>query len=51
MRDMPRLSVDIDVVYLPWQHSRDQALPAIAAELGAIAGRVAKLGLNWSKRL
>ena len=46
VRDMPRLSVDIDVVYMPWQHPRDQAFPAIAAELGAIAGRVAKLGLN-----
>ncbi len=46
VRDMPRLSVDIDVVYTPWQHTRDQALPAIAGELDAIARRVAKLGLN-----
>lgn len=46
VRDMPRLSVDIDVVYVPWQHPREQALPAITAELNAIAGRVAKLGLN-----
>lgn len=46
VRDMPRLSVDIDVVYTPWQHPREQALPAITAELNAIAGRVAKLGLT-----
>lgn len=46
VRDMPRLSVDIDVVYTPCQHPREQALPAITAELNAIAGRVAKLGLT-----
>ena len=33
VRNMPRLSVDIDVVYMPWQHPRDQAVPVIAAEL------------------
>lgn len=49
VRDMPRLSVDIDVVYTPWQHTRDQALPAIAGELDAIARRVAKLGLRARK--
>lgn len=46
VRDMPRLSVDIDVVYTPWQHTREQAMAVIAAELDAIAGRVAKLGLS-----
>ena len=46
VRDMPRLSVDIDVVYTRWQHPREQALPAITAELNAIAGRVARLGLT-----
>lgn len=46
VRDMPRLSVDIDVVYTPWQHTRDQALASVTAELHAIAGRVALLGLN-----
>lgn len=46
VRDMPRLSVDIDVVYTPWQHPRDQALTAIAAELEAIAARAARLGLR-----
>lgn len=49
VRDMPRLSVDIDVVYTPWQHARDLALPAIASELDAIARRVAKLGLKTRK--
>ena len=32
VRDMPRLSVDIDVVYLPWQTPRDEALQAINQE-------------------
>jgi predicted nucleotidyltransferase component of viral defense system len=46
VRDMPRLSVDIDVVYTPREHTRERALAAITAELNAIAARVAKLGLN-----
>ncbi|NUN63081.1 MAG: nucleotidyl transferase AbiEii/AbiGii toxin family protein [Burkholderiaceae bacterium] len=46
MRDMPRLSVDIDVVYLPWQTPRDEALQAINRELAAIATRVAPLGVQ-----
>jgi len=29
VQDMPRLSVDIDVVYLPWQTPREEALQAI----------------------
>jgi len=37
VQDMPRLSVDIDVVYLPWQTPRDEALQAINQELAAIA--------------
>lgn len=49
LHDMPRLSVDIDVVYLPWQHPREQALPAITKELDAIAGRLAALGLKTRK--
>ncbi len=49
VRDMPRLSVDIDVVYTPWQHLREQAHLAIARELDAIAGRAAKLGLGARK--
>lgn len=46
VRDMPRLSVDIDVVYLPWQTPRDEALQAINQELAAIAARVAPLGVQ-----
>lgn len=46
VRDMPRLSVDIDVVYLPWQTPRDEALQAINQELAAIATRVVPLGVQ-----
>ena len=46
VRDMPRLSVDIDGVYTPRQHPCDQALTAIAAELDAITERVAQLGVR-----
>lgn len=49
LHDMPRLSVDIDVVYLPWQHPRKQALSAITQELDATAGRLAPLGLQTRK--
>lgn len=43
---MPRLSVDIDVVYLPWQTQRDEALKAINKELAAIGQRVEPLGIQ-----
>ena len=46
LRDMPRLSVDIDVVYRPWQTPRDQALQTIHQELAAIAQRVERLGVQ-----
>lgn len=46
VRAMPRLSVDIDVVYLPWQTPRDEALQAINEELLAISKRVAPLGVQ-----
>jgi predicted nucleotidyltransferase component of viral defense system len=46
VQDMPRLSVDIDVVYLPWQVPREQALPAIHQELAAIAERIKPLGVQ-----
>ena len=46
LRDMPRLSVDIDVVYQPWQTPRDEALQAINQELAAIAQRVERLGVQ-----
>ncbi len=46
LRDMPRLSVDIDVVYRPWQTPRDQALEGINQELASIAQRVERLGVQ-----
>lgn len=49
VRDMPRLSVDIDVVYTPWQAPREQALAAIATELDAISSRAERLGLTARK--
>ena len=49
LHDMPRLSVDIDVVYVPWQTPRDQALAEIACELDAIAKRLDRLGLRSRK--
>ena len=50
VRDMPRLSVDIDVVYTPWQIPREQALAAIAGEIEAIAGRLAKRKAHANRR-
>ncbi len=49
VRDMPRLSVDIDVVYTRWDDSRDDALAAITAELEAIQQRLGRLGLGMRK--
>ena len=49
VQDMPRLSVDIDVVYTPWQTPREQALKAISDELDAIAGRLGLLELTTRK--
>ena len=49
LHDMPRLSVDIDVVYAPWQTPREQALAEITAELDAIARRLDRLGLRCRK--
>jgi len=46
VQDMPRLSVDIDVVYLPWQTPREPALQEINEELAAIAQRLARLGVS-----
>ncbi|MFC4523661.1 MULTISPECIES: nucleotidyl transferase AbiEii/AbiGii toxin family protein [Cupriavidus] len=46
VQNMPRLSIDIDVVYIPWQLPRDEALRAINQELAAIGERVQPLGLQ-----
>lgn len=49
LRDMPRLSVDIDVVYVPRLTLRDAALQEIANELDAIAARLETSGLAVRK--
>jgi predicted nucleotidyltransferase component of viral defense system len=49
IRDMPRLSVDIDLVYKKWNTPRKQALDDITSELGAISKRLEKLGLRIRK--
>lgn len=46
VQDMPRLSVDIDVVYHPWQVPREEALIAIHNELSTIAQKVSSLGVQ-----
>ncbi len=46
VRDMPRLSVDIDVVYTRWNVPRDEALGEIAATLAAAADRLRRRGLQ-----
>lgn len=46
VRDMPRLSVDMDVVYLPWQTPRAEALAQIAEELREISRRLEPLELQ-----
>jgi predicted nucleotidyltransferase component of viral defense system len=43
VRDLPRLSVDIDLTYLP-VHPRDQALPAIQVALETIAEDIKSMG-------
>lgn len=45
LRDMPRLSVDIDVVYVPRLTLRDEALREIANELDGISARLESNGL------
>ena len=46
VQNMPRLSVDIDVVYVPRQPLREDALAAIQQELAAIEQRLAPQGLR-----
>jgi hypothetical protein len=45
VQDMPRLSVDIDVVFVAHRTGRDAALAEIAAELAAIQGRIKHRGI------
>ena len=44
VQDMPRLSVDLDLVYIDHQSDRDAALAEISAELLAIQGELTELG-------
>ncbi len=46
IEDMPRLSVDIDVVYTDHQATRDEALKSISNGLEAVRKRLAKGGLE-----
>ena len=46
LRDMPRLSVDIDLVYTDYRQPRDEALSAIASALGRIRERLSARGLE-----
>ena len=46
IEDMPRLSVDIDVVYTNHQATRDEALKSISIGLEATRKRLAKAGLE-----
>ena len=48
LHDLPRLSVDIDVVYAPWQDARADALAAIAEGLDTIAAKLGRRG--WGAR-
>ena len=49
VRDMPRLSVDIDVAYIHWRTPRKEALHAISNEIDAISLRLRKAGLETRK--
>lgn len=46
VQDMPRLSVDIDVVYTAWETPRDDALREIAEADVALAKRLEQQGLS-----
>ena len=46
VHDLPRLSVDIDVVFVPHQTPRDTALAEIANELSALQTRINRRGIR-----
>ena len=48
LHDLPRLSVDIDVVFVPWQAPRADSLAAIAKGLDTIAAKLEQRG--WGAR-
>lgn len=45
VQDMPRLSVDIDVVFNDYSLDRESALNAISADLAAVRSTIAAMGL------
>jgi Domain of unknown function (DUF1814). len=46
IEDMPRLSVDIDAVYMNHQETRDETLKSISSGLDATRRRLATSGLE-----
>lgn len=44
VQDMPRLSVDIDVVFTDYSLDRESALKAISADLGVVKAAIAQMG-------
>ncbi len=46
VQDMPRLSVDIDLVFVPREPTREEALQSIAEEIASIQRRLEKLGMT-----
>jgi len=46
VRDMPRLSVDLDLVYREHSHSRIEAMANISAELRRMEARLSDIGLS-----
>lgn len=50
LHDLPRLSVDIDVVFTNHSHGREAALQAIAAELSAISQKLKAMGYEVRQR-
>ncbi|MDD5030642.1 MAG: nucleotidyl transferase AbiEii/AbiGii toxin family protein [Rhodoferax sp.] len=46
VRDLPRLSVDLDLVFTDYQLDRASALTAISTAVGNMASRIRKLGLQ-----
>jgi len=46
VQDMPRLSIDLDLVYVDHQPGRDMALAAISSELLALQGELNSLGFQ-----
>ena len=46
VRDLPRLSVDLDLVFVDYRLDRKSALAAISTAVGNMASRLSKLGLQ-----